>query len=206
VYWLRRRHDVRLKTRTFGPADGSDAWGALAPGAGGPDASPAAAPGAVEWIPLTERQVLTESGPVVLDIDLDYFASDDRSGGTLDVPVTRAVHDAVRSDRYHRLRLLLGGRFQLVRAGRRHFLRLAPGAAPAEAPTPGEIRRRIGALGDFLAANRVRPGLIGICRSVRSGYAPVESACVAEQALLCVLGDLYHLEAWAINDILQWPQ
>jgi len=205
VYWLRRRHDARLKVRTFGPADGSDAWGALTPGAGVSNEIRAAASSAVEWIPLTERQVFTESGPVVLDIDLDYFASDDRTGGTLDIPVTRAVHDTIRRDRYHRLRLLLGGRFQLVRVGRRHFIRLVPGAASAkaEAPHPEEVRRRVATLGDFLAANRVSPGLIGICRSVRSGYTPMESGRVAEEALLEVLGDLYPLNARTIDEVLR---
>ncbi len=203
VCWLRWSHDPLLKAR-FVPleqAPAKDAWAGLAELAG--TAAPKAEAVGFWLIPVRPGHVLTEGGPVVLDIDSDFILCDNAGGGRLEIEVTPVEYAAWRRDRYHKVRLLLGDRARLVRGGGRYWLRFdsVAGKPVGAKAARAQIRERIDALGNFLSSNRIRPRLIGICRSRRSGYTPAAWSPRIERELVRLLGCRYDLEILSLADL-----
>lgn len=203
VCWLRWAHDPSLKAR-FVPLRSEPAKDARAEAANlAGTASGKEGSGGFWLIPVKPGQVFTEGGPVVLDIDLDFFLCDNAAGGRLDIEITPAEYEAWRRDRYHKVRLLLGGRARALRSGDRHWLRFAPvPRRPVEARKAwAQVRERIEVFGNFLLSNRMQPRLIGICRSRRSGYTPPAWCERIELELMPILGGLYDLEVRTVADL-----
>lgn len=131
--------------------------------------------------------------PWVLDIDLDYFHSDDPAAETLEIQITEAEYRAYRDDRYHRVRLS-GGRARAFRRGGHYYYAFADQPDRASPPfRRATIIGRIEAFGDWLKGQAVQPRLVTLCRSSISGYMPAEQVDWVERRLLATLELLYPL-------------
>jgi hypothetical protein len=151
------------------------------------------------------------TGPVILDIDIDYFCSNvypDYDGRRLEV--TRSAYEDFLSNRYHFLRLAPGSRITAIEESGRFYLRFNdfPRDQKADAArcTREQIIQRMDAFCSFLERSHVVPRLVITCRSQLSGYTPVEHCDFIERTLLERLSGLYSLEMHGIgeiNDVLQ---
>lgn len=147
------------------------------------------------------------SGPVLLDIDLDYFSCNADAGETVELEVSEAQYRAFVADPYHPLHNHKGPWVAARERDGRFYVWL--GALPPGHADPRrrnvddvEVVRRVASFAGFLARNRVRPALIGMCRSRRSGYTPDEQCELIERTLIAALGELYPLELRTIRELV----
>jgi len=161
----------------------------------------------MEYSPITTESTLRTDQPVVLDIDLDYFCSNqhpDYSGQ--EVEITRAAFEQFENDRYHFLRVAPGSDVRAEqRAGRYYLMFNQFAGKPAltvDEPVRANIELRMTAFFDYLKHHAVRPVLVCICRSSRSGYTPKEHLGFIEERLMDALRTHYTTENVFIDSIL----
>ena len=97
---------------------------------------------------------------------------------------------AFLADPYHPLRCRCGPQAQASSDGARHWLHLpepfSPPPAALKVDEP-ELRRRVDAFAAWLTDRAVRPRVITVCRSRRSGYTPGDQWAQIEALLLGAL-------------------
>jgi hypothetical protein len=156
----------------------------------------------------TVNDSLPDKEAVVLDIDLDYFSCDKQyQSGNLGhhcIEVTQEEYNRFTTDRYHPLRINVGGVTAHVDQNRYYLLVNAFGEV---IPSPlkvtlTQIFERIEQFGKFLQDNHIRPQLIDLCRSHFSGFTPADQREFIEEHLLAMLNNLYDCEISYISDIL----
>ena len=145
--------------------------------------------------------LLAPDSTPVLDIDLDYFACSPMDGPpSVRLEITREQYDRIRHDRYHPIRLRGTHRLR-IEDGRCYLCerRLPARTDPSPAETRATIEARLDEMAAALAANRVQPIMIDVCRSRISGYTPPEHADFIEAGLLERLARLYPIRLIDLN-------
>jgi hypothetical protein len=141
-------------------------------------------------------------GPVVLDIDLDYFASNPYPLGPFDLEITASEYENFTRNPYHCLRLLFNGKITPHRESDRYFLKLCdPGQTAYGALHVRDIEERVDSFAEWLLVNKVRPSLIVICRSVHSGYTPRSTEPHLRSYLIQRLRTLFALSLHYVKDL-----
>jgi hypothetical protein len=158
----------------------------------------------MEFVPVTTADEIRIDQPIVLDVDLDYFCSNeypDYRGRRLEV--TAAAYDDFLSNPYHFLRLAPGSKVTAAREESRFYLLFndQPEAPPATSDAAG-IEERVAAFERYLRERDVRPFLIVLCRSVHSGYMPPEQLALIEERLNEALLRLYPVRPLTIAELL----
>lgn len=145
----------------------------------------------------------TTARPIVLDIDLDFFSSDEHPK-VCRLEVTREEHDRFCRDPYHLLRLMPNKAARASTEAGRFYLEVSssqPEAMLMPRPTPEQIAERIGNFVRFLQTSAVSPQMIVICRSRFSGFTPADQWQLIEETLLAGLRSLYQFEPVHIREI-----
>jgi hypothetical protein len=140
--------------------------------------------------PRTEADPRPLGAIDVLDIDLDYFSCDPNAGLGVTIEVTAREYAAFLADPYHPLRCRCGPQAQASSDGARHWLHLPEPwlpPAPALKVDEAELDRRVAAFAGWLTDRGVRPRVITVCRSRRSGYTPGDQWARIEALLLAAL-------------------
>lgn len=139
------------------------------------------------------------AAPMLLDIDLDYFHSEDDKANTLEIEITEREFHAFQTQRYHKLRMSRRNICAVERGGSYYYIVNKPDP-PIEVPVDrNRIRWRIDQLRDCLAQLPVPVG-ITICRSRYSGYTPLEHCLWIESTLIEALQSLYPVRMQYISD------
>lgn len=135
-------------------------------------------------------------GPAVLDIDLDYFAWDDSLSGCPDklLEITAEAYREYQADLYHPFRILPRRLVRVCEREGRYYLQYKENISPNPPPTPERLQKRIDNFAAWLRDNSIRPALISLCRSARSGYLPPALAPRVEAGVREALGQLYELD------------
>jgi hypothetical protein len=158
----------------------------------------------MEFAQIHPGDLIRTDQPVVLDVDLDYFCSNDYpdyQGRQLEV--SEAAFRDFRENPYHFLRIAPGSRISAFERDGRFYLRFNDyPEAPGRTSTPGEIPGRIAALAQQLRENEVQPVQIIFCRSAESGYMPRDVLGQIEQGLLEALRELWPLRVQPIHELL----
>lgn len=208
VFWLRRRHGKGPEQTTFHLASGDGkgrrlflAESAFAAGLLDPKGRKTARLRHITTETDMPERPLGGEDSVILDIDLDYFHSDDRAAETTEIRITAQEYEAFHADPYHRVRFL-GGRVRAERRGReyRYIFSRRP---DVETPTFDEasVGRRIRDFVSWLREQRITPRLITICRSFHSRYVPPEHGPWIEATLLALLQELYPMDLLPFPDL-----
>jgi hypothetical protein len=134
------------------------------------------------------------AGPVVLDIDLDFFASSPRPvSGSLEI--TEAEYRRYRENPRHLFRLHFGSRIEMLEKEGRYHAVFTPDDAVHRAGirevNPDRAERAVAELETWLKENRVEAGLITVCRSRLSGFSPKGLWERLEKRLMDGLESLY---------------
>lgn len=161
----------------------------------------------LEFSPINPGDTVRTDQPIVLDVDLDYFCSNDYPdyrGRSLEV--SEVAWRDFRENPYHFLRIAPGSRISAFERDGRFFLRFNDfPEPPGRTSVPDEIDGRIEALVSQLRDNDVRPEMVVFCRSVESGYMPADMIERIESGLQKALGELWPLEERTIHDLIPSP-
>lgn len=161
----------------------------------------------MEFAPIHPGDMVRTDQPVVLDVDLDYFCSNDYpdyAGRELEISAD-GYRDFTENP-YHFLRIAPGSRISAFRRDGRHYLRFNDyPEPPGRTAQVDEIPARIAALATQLRENGVRPELVIFCRSVESGYMPRDVIERIESGLRAALAELWPLAEQNIHDLLPEP-
>ncbi|MBI3862605.1 MAG: UPF0489 family protein [Planctomycetia bacterium] len=146
-------------------------------------------------------QAIDVADPWALDIDLDYFSTNDQRQFA-QVEVTQLEYERFHSDRYHPLRTTMGAQVHAVEVAGRYFLQ----ADYSDAWEPGHgrvdeatIKARMGEFGQALRRLTGPPRVITICRSAISGYTPADQVELIQSLLFDELAGVYPLERIACD-------
>jgi hypothetical protein len=157
----------------------------------------------VAYETLTPAGDFFAAGPVVLDIDLDYFSSlaypeyeNPR------VEITHAAYENFKGDPYHILRISPGGKVTAQREEDRCFLVFNDFPPQQPRISLEAVHQRLTDFFGFLERRRVQPVLVDICRSRRSGYTPKAHLELIESEVLRGLSERYDLHIQSIQRIL----
>lgn len=149
-----------------------------------------------EMIQASAADALELGGPVILDVDLDYFSLDAYPSRDFRVAVTADEYVHFVADPYHPLRASMG--CQPEQEGDQRYIvfnrrtgRTLP--TPLKA-SPAAIRQRADGLAACLRRSGVQPHLIDISRSWRTGYTPQDQVEFIEEVLLDTLRGLYQID------------
>lgn len=151
---------------------------------------------------MDTTNAITPSGPVILDIDLDYFSCDALAGETWEVQIAEQEFQRLVAEPYHRLRLKFGNKVQVERRGAECYLVYSPGLAQDAAMFDrAKIGERIEQLVGWLATQRIQPALIDICRSRFSGYTPTQHWQWIENQLVEKLAHAFPMTIQPLDDL-----
>lgn len=147
---------------------------------------------------------ITPSGPVVLDIDLDYFYCDYDTGERYEVQVTETEYNAFHRDPYHRLRIMSGGKLRAEKRDGQYYYIYQPGPV-RESPelNPEEITQRMEIFINWLQTNNIQPVFIDICRSRFSGFTPAEHWKSIEEHLVQRLRKLFPITLKYLDELIE---
>ena len=123
---------------------------------------------------------------VVLDVDLDYFCWDDSisSGEPRRIEITEDAYRSFVNDRDHPLRILPSRIIDVTRDEGKYWLYLSQTYPQDPMPDDTAILRRIQRLFYYLRCTGIQPAAIDICRSVRSGYLPLQKAAFVQEEFM----------------------
>lgn len=145
------------------------------------------------------------SQPLVLDIDIDYFASDNSlSSVEKKIEITQAAYEEFCNNKYHFFRIMPTASYTVAKENGRfylHYLEMQEEGKRQEVPAE-TIVKRIHSFGEFLDRNQLKPKIIDLCRSRYSGYTPRSQWEFIEKELLKVLQGIYELEIVNIQDLI----
>ncbi|WP_440132732.1 UPF0489 family protein [Chitinophaga sancti] len=134
-------------------------------------------------------------GPVVLDIDLDYFSCiQNPLQQELRVEITAEEYASFMRTPYHRIRFFDFGRVDAACEDGRYYYYFNRIQDPRESPlkvSQETIQRRIDQVIAILEERIQRPLLITICRSRNSGYTPQDQWEFIETQLIASLQRIY---------------
>jgi hypothetical protein len=142
--------------------------------------------------------------PVVLDIDIDYFSSNDLPDLTdWSIEITAQAYNRYLNDPYDIPRLITGRRMLFEEKGGRFFMRFETNAAMlGPSVTRDVVAARLATFRKFLIEKSVVPAIIVICRSMISGYTRREHAGFIEAGVQEILDELYRTEKSHIRELL----
>jgi hypothetical protein len=143
------------------------------------------------------------SRATALDIDIDFFSSDDRPKGCR-VEITREQRDEIRDNPYHMLRLMPNRSIKLFENDGKYYLLFdsTMGDVSNESrQSEPEIRERAGQFKRFLEINAIKPSIITICRSRFSGFTPADQWEFIETTVLECLRSIYDVSVISIAEI-----
>ena len=148
------------------------------------------------------EDLIQPSGPVVLDIDLDYFGCDARAGESWEVQVAEEEYRRFFDEPHHRLRLKFGGKLQAkARDGKFYFLYRPISDRVVPTLEREKIAARIDRFVGWLKKSQVQPALIDICRSRFSGYTPAAHWQWIEEQLVEKLKDLFPVTIQHLSEL-----
>lgn len=140
--------------------------------------------------------------PWALDIDLDYFSTNDQPQYAR-IEVTQSEYERFHNDRFHPYRMIMGAQARAEMRDGRCFLltdysdAAGHGFGRAE---DAEIRRRITQLSDDLRGISEPPRVITICRSAFSAYTPLDQVEMIQSLLIGELTSLYSINLLTCDD------
>jgi hypothetical protein len=144
--------------------------------------------------------------PILVDIDLDYFACDAIHGGGWIIEITEAAFTDFRKNKYNSVRLFYGGaRASVFESGGRFWFTVDEpfrAALPSRFSSQSEVSRKLDRVVDWIVGHRSRVEAICICKSHRSGFSPVESCGAILDALLARLHEALPISLGDIDGIL----
>lgn len=113
----------------------------------------------------------------IVSVDLDYFICDDVQGEKVIVETTKAEYEAYKTNKLHPLRLKFGSRFKIEKIEGKLFGVIDDHIEYAGSSREDvDINVKIGHFANYLKNMKLKPIEIFICRSVLSGYVPLEVA------------------------------
>jgi hypothetical protein len=210
LHWLRRQHDASSDAPShvklsFDPQRMPLPWNKSESAA--PD-TVAATPEEVtcEYRRIEPTGRLSPTAPVVLDIDLDYFAVNEIADRPVShIRLDEAFARDVIENPYHWMRVE-GYPFRVEQAAQGHW-NLVPVDELPRRPNPpaNQEQEATDALKRFAAhldRSDLKPSLITICRSEYSGSTPTSLALQIEQELRKLLTARYEIEEHSLNELL----
>ncbi len=151
----------------------------------------------------TDSLDFKENSSIILDLDLDYFFSDEQNAGTFKIQITEQEYMAYKNNTYHKMRFM-GSRINAIKEDNAYYYTyqsrqnyLNPQFDPAE------VCHNIEKFSFFLEEHNIKPDLISICRSRFSGYTPAEHWQWIEDELLNALAKHYHIRIEYFPDLLK---
>lgn len=136
---------------------------------------------------------------IVLDIDLDYFCWDDSlsTRNPKRLELTKESYEEFIRNPYHPFRILPRKLLQAVEENGHYYIEYKENIAPDKLPEKKWLVNRLDNLCTWLKENELKPSVIDICRSSRSGYLPLDG-CVygmnIEEELIRRLSEIWGLE------------
>lgn len=211
VCWLRARHIERSESRHLYIATSNDECTEFLTGTyrSFPPADMLPDCRTVRYDMVEPSETREFVRPFLLDIDLDFFASNRRPDLNCRVEITESAYRQFTDDPYHALRILPGSRVSVVRDANRFYLVFGAAVSrdtwgPFTWSEETALERAAGLRG-FLERAHVIPDLVTISRSVRCGYTPKAVATAIERACLAALAGVY---ACQVQDLAgrPWPE
>ena len=160
----------------------------------------------LDYARITPRTPIDTDQPIVLDIDLDFFCTNENPcPPNNQIETTQAVYEDVRDNPYHLLRLIPRLNAQVIERGGRYFIGFYNLIAKPTSPEEerAAIHSRMDDLIAGLQSSAVRPVLISLCRSYYSGYTPARWVDYIQELLLTRLAQLYAVEMRSLHEIPQ---
>jgi hypothetical protein len=129
----------------------------------------------------------------VLDIDLDYFCSDESLSSVPHkrLEITEQAYRDVTENPYHPFRLLPKAWLRPQEDGGRFYLSYLGLPKPEPLPEKKRIVKRMDLFIDWLARSKIAVSMISICRSRYSGYTHRDVWEEIEKGLLKRLSEVY---------------
>ena len=141
---------------------------------------------------------------VILDIDLDYFSSQDPTE-SIDVfiEITEKEYNQFVQDRYHQLNFF-GSYVEAIKHNGQYFYAFNNYEEIYSSrfkPSDNIVVKRINNFIEGLERMAIQPSLITICRSALSGYTPSDQCEFIQKCLIAGLHSLYDLNIQQINEL-----
>lgn len=132
---------------------------------------------------------------LVLDVDLDYFCWDNSTtfGEPKRIEITEDAYWSFLNDRDHPLRILATHILDVTRDEGKYWLYFPQTYPQDNMPDDEAILRRIQRLYYYLRYTGIRPAAIDVCRSVRSGYLPVQKADFVQNNFMQMMEEIFPL-------------
>lgn len=132
--------------------------------------------------------------PLVLDVDLDYFAWDNSlsSAGNYRIEITKEQYEEIIGDTYHPLRIQGKPQYTYIEEAGHYYLESLKGHS-REIPSKEKILERMNNLFAWFKEADIQPAAIDICRSRLSGYLPRTLFPWIEEEFLTRLGKAYDI-------------
>jgi len=198
VLWLRNKHEISAggwRTISICGKDGDKREFIAASSLASTPYGDAEDIRSVEYAPVTTGEFLSTELPVVLDIDLDYFCSNERPVVLRELEITASAFEEFHRNPYHFLRISPGVKVTAVVRQGRYLLLYEDGPQPPDPiATERSLTERIDDFVRYLHQYSVVPPLIVVCRSLHSGYTPPKYAAFIESTLFGRLNTLYSLK------------